>query len=142
MGLGRFGNGCLCRLRGDGAAVRVQDSACARAVLGSTSFAHVDPSSSRGSSDKSVSAREFLMLLQDCGLLDGSLTVRDGMKVSDDAVYDVECVHAAGAMSWCLGRGGCVRGSFALSLECVCRCSYRRKARKNLTTWMCHRRMR
>jgi hypothetical protein len=31
--------------------------------------------------DKSINAKEFLMLLQDLGLLDGSLSVREGVKV-------------------------------------------------------------
>jgi hypothetical protein len=68
----------------------LQDSAQPRTMPGSTSFAAssllsalagVEGGAPGRDNDKSINAKEFLMLLQDLGLLDGSLSVRDGVKV-------------------------------------------------------------
>ena len=83
----------------------LQDSTQPRTMPGSTGFAAssllaaiagVDGAPGRDS-DKSINAKEFLMLLQDLGLLDGSLSVREGVKV---------CVCGAGAAAHSSARGG------------------------------------
>ncbi len=62
-----------------------QDSSQPRVVNGSTCFTQVAAGSASTSrdNDKSVNLREFMLLLKDCGLTeDGSVSVRDGLKVS------------------------------------------------------------